>query len=189
MLSRAMKDVVSAAAREEVLYRVSPEGRILEVGGAWGRFARDNGAPQLVERSPVGTRLLDHVEGAQVREFLERLFDGTRRREVPVELSYRCDGPGLRRFGRLRLEPGADGIVDVHSWIEREEPRAHLDLLSSHALRSPDLVSICAWCQRVMVGPLWLEIEEAIRRMDVLAREPVPALTHTICPSCFREVE
>jgi len=132
----------------------------------------------------VGTLLLDHVDGPAVREFVGRLLEAARRMARPVEFAYRCDSPDRRRFMRLRLEPASDGSLAIRSWIEREEARAPMVLLDPAAARSEDFVRVCAWCRRIEAEGEWIALEEAIEHRDLLAREPVPDITHTICPEC-----
>lgn len=170
--------------REEILYRISPEGTIVEVGGAWEPFARANDALALGERPPLGTPLLDHVDGPAVREFVGRLLEAARRTRRPIEFAYRCDSPDRRRFMRLRLEPSGDGSIAIRSWIEREEARPPVVLLDPAAARSEDFVRVCAWCRKIEIEGDWLALEDAIERRDLLAREPVPDITHTICAAC-----
>lgn len=174
------------AAHDEIRYRLSAADRIESIDGPWDRFARENGAPGLPR--PEGERLLDHVAGSSVRAVLASLLDRARRRRDPIELPYRCDAPDRRRFMRMRLEPGEGGTLLVRSRVVREEPRPAVRLLQPDVPRSDELLRICAWCKRVDVEGAWVEVEEAIERLELFDRPTLPELTHGVCERCSHEL-
>jgi hypothetical protein len=50
-------------------------------------------------------------------------------------------------------------------------------------------LAACAWCKRVHLGERWVteaEVFRAFRNFDYALR---PSFTHTICSSCFEQVE
>lgn len=57
---------------------------------------------------------------------------------------------------------------------------------SRHARTRTTLVPHCAWCGRVRVGGVWAPPEEVPGFLADLLRD---RRTHSICPSCFEEVQ
>jgi hypothetical protein len=47
---------------------------------------------------------------------------------------------------------------------------------------------MCGWCKRVYADAKWVEIEEAIERLDLFGISKPPDTTHGICPSCKESV-
>jgi len=171
---------------EEIRYVVASDGVIERVAGPWHDFARANGAPEL--NDPTGNELLGHVAGASTREVIQLLMDRTRMGGNSVEIPFRCDAPALRRFMKLRLEPGDGGRLEFRSWTEWTEPRAAVRLLDRAAPRSSELLRVCSWCKRVDAGGEWFEVEEAVARLRLFDAEKLPDITHAMCGACEARV-
>jgi len=179
---------VKATDSQEIRYRISVDGTILEIDGAWEDFAADNDAEDLAASPPVGTPFLDHVAGAAVRSLLTSILERVRAEEEPLELPFRCDAPDCRRHMRMRVEPVEDGSVLIRSWIVREEPRESVRLLKADEPRDDRLLRVCAWCKRASIDDEWVALEAAVPRLDLFGSAPVPGITHDICPGCAGDV-
>jgi hypothetical protein len=84
----------------------------------------------------------------------------------------------------LEISPLPDGGLLCTAELERAERRVPVRLLDSQVSRSEAFVGMCSWCKRIRADPeLWLEIEEAVSALRLLAETP-PEITHTICPDC-----
>jgi hypothetical protein len=66
--------------------------------------------------------------------------------------------------------------------LETREPVALLD--SGLAERSGDVLMVCSWCKAVEAGHVWVEVEQAVERLDLFAPEALPPISHGICPDC-----
>ncbi|MBV8257269.1 MAG: hypothetical protein JO073_05565 [Actinobacteria bacterium] len=170
---------------EAVLYRVGPDDTILEVGGAFERFARENGAPALAQEAP-GRRLWDYVLGDEVTHLWEVLLADARAGS-PAVVPYRCDADDKVRRMRMRLDPAGDGSVVFTSFIDEEAPRAPVPLFAVASIRHGNLLASCSWCRRFDVDG-WVEAEEAVERLGILSDVPPPPITHTICDDCRQQV-
>ena len=169
-----------------IVYRVDAADVIVEIGEGFGDFAAANGAPGL-ERTVVGTSLWSHVEGFEVRSIYRDLLATCRGSHGALEFPYRCDSPARRRFMRMRMAGVGAGSVAFESELLREEPRAPVELPAPAPRPGDDLLILCAWCRQADVGR-WVELEEAIRRLDLFGPRPPPTITHGICPTCERSV-
>jgi hypothetical protein len=118
---------------------------------------------------------------------LQRILLRRVRAEVrEVELPFRCDGPDVRREMTIRIAANASGRLVLFSARMRDElPRATAQpLLDPGAPRSVETIEMCGWCDRFLVSDRWVEIEVAAERLQLFARDELPAISHGICPEC-----
>lgn len=167
-------------------YEVDGQDRVVRIDGAWDEFASANDAPELVAASVRGTLLWDHVAGDETCQLYQGLFRRVRQMQSPALVPFRCDGPTVRRFLELEIRPGPDQSVSLDSRILREEPRAAAPLLGRSTARSRKMIVACSWCRRV-AGPAgeWLEVEDAVSKLDLFDIMPLPQISHGICPNCL----
>jgi hypothetical protein len=168
-------------------FTIDRDNHIDYVNQAWIDFAIENGVPALPERA-IGSDLFSHITGEEVRLLSREICNRVRRRLRPVELTYRCDSPGLRRYLTMRVVPLPGERLEFHNWIVRTEARPIVYLLDPHTERDNSLVRMCAWCKKVDVNAAWVEVEEAVRALRLFERDRVPGITHTICESCSEKV-
>ena len=168
-------------------YEIDRDDRLTSVSAEWDRFAAENGAPELQSDTVLGRPLWAYIDGADVRHIYEVLFSRIRRDGRERALSFRCDGPDVRRYMRLTLRGLEDGALGLSSVMLREEPRESVPLLDIAAERSERFMEMCAWCKRVPVGADWFEVEEAIERLALFETGELPRITHVICPHCRNE--
>lgn len=165
-------------------YRIDADDRLCRVNRDWQDFARENGASRALAEGALGTLLWSHIEGDSIRE-IYRLLTNRARQGRPVSFTYRCDSPVERRTFLMSIRAGEEQCVDFQSDLIRLESRPAVRLLESNQPRGEGFVRVCAWCQRVAVSPeVWLEVEDAVNRLDLLQAENLPALTHGMCQAC-----
>ncbi|MDJ0867560.1 MAG: hypothetical protein QNK03_15740 [Myxococcota bacterium] len=178
-----------APATVSTAYRIDGEGALVWVSPEWTRFARANGAPELSEPDILGRSLWDFIEGGETRLLYEMLFDRAVRESARLRLPFRCDSPELRRFMQLDILPQGDGSLELRGLLLREQPRPRVALFDPTLLRSSDTLRVCSFCKRIPVEGLgWLDVEEAVARLDLLADARPPRLSHGVCPACDAEV-
>ena len=86
-----------------------------------------------------------------------------------------------------RTTIGADATCAADFRTETLEvvERHPVSLLSPEVTRADALIRACGWCNRIDVGcEDWTEVEEAVGRLALLAREAMPRLSHGICAPC-----
>jgi hypothetical protein len=85
----------------------------------------------------------------------------------------------------LDLEPGADDVVNFACRIVKIESRPRVALLAGDVERSDQVVTVCSWCKKVRIGTGdWVEVEEAVDRLELFNANVRPRLNHGICPPC-----
>jgi hypothetical protein len=170
-------------------YAINADDVVTFVNDAWLDFARENDGGDLVE-NVIGSWLWQHLAGVEVKNLFRALLDRVRDEQKPVQIPFRCDAPELRRYMTLRLRPLPDLGVHFTSKILEETDRTRISLLEAGRPYDPDRsLPMCAWCKRLEAGPAgWEELEEALRKSEIFHIQPLPRITHTVCPDCRSQV-
>ncbi len=168
---------------DAVRYTIDADDRIVDVGGGWSEFAGANDGHSLLS-GIVGTSLWDHISGVSVRHIYRGLLSRARlgRR---IRIPCRCDGPDVKRDIELTLDGLPGGHVRFSGQVLAERKRHTVMLPPSSLLRA------CSWCARVWIEEAWLELEDAVERLDALGWKggASPGFTHGICEDCQRAIE
>ncbi len=170
-------------------YVVKPDGTVVEIRGIWDDFARANAAGDLRMADVVGRDLCDFVSGPATRQIYEALIGRVVQTRTPIQFTFRCDAPEVRRH--MHMEVMGDGSENVRftSRIVREEPRPPQPLLSTDVDRSDETIVMCSWCKRVKLDERWVEVEEYVASTGLMEEERLPQLSHGLCPDCATEME
>lgn len=167
-----------------VLYEVNARDELSWVGGAWERFALENGGDHLLPQHVLGRPLWDFIGDPTTRHLYKEAFVLVRAgREV--RFPFRCDGPGRRRQMLLTMTHAGGGAVRLHSATLWQQERGLVQLLDPRVLRLGDPLRVCAWCKRFKVEDGWVEAEEAVARLGLFELPAPPPLTHGICEPCL----
>lgn len=165
-------------------YVVDAHDRVVDISGPWDTFSAGNAAPALTRDRVLGTPLLDHVSGPEVRE-LTRMLVARARRGAVRDLDFRCDAPAERRYLRMALEPEPGGAVRCETTLVRAEHRPWRQLLDTAAARSEEVLVACSWCRKILLPDRgFVEVDEAVDAMGLFLDAPVPRLSHGICRPC-----
>jgi hypothetical protein len=168
-----------------LLYELNAEDEISSVNEEWFRFALANDGMPLRPSQVLGRPLWDFIGDMGTQHIYRLLHRRVRADGAPVRLRFRCDAPNRRRYLELGITAGPERRLIYRVRTLREEARQPVPLLEPHRPRSEHFVTICAWCERVAVPRHgWLQIEEAIAMMPLLAEPHPPQLTHGACEGC-----
>ena len=176
---------------ERFEYRVDRNNVVISVSDNWETFAADNcGNASAMPEHVLGKPLEDAIADDDTRALYELVLNSVRRHNRPVVFEFRCDAPGERRFCEMRITPGDNGAVDFESTINRTELREPAILLQAEAPRSEkDFVKVCSACGRVPDEKgRWMELEQAIRHLNLTGRERMPRISHGLCEACHHRV-
>ncbi|HLP78351.1 MAG TPA: hypothetical protein VK327_15710 [Candidatus Paceibacterota bacterium] len=176
----------------ELVYRIDADSTILSFSDGWSDFFRNNVAQGTAIPNYVGTRLWTHVSDPTTVHLYQAIIARVRRTGKELAIPFRCDSPDKRRFMQMHVSDAGAGAIEFRSVILREEPRTPVPLFSLSPRPSAELIHMCSWCKKVSL-PDWVEVEEAVRRLELFHSESIPRITHTICQSCSeilrREIE
>lgn len=166
------------------VYAIDSADRIIGYDEDWVAFGLENGLadPQRY----LGTLLWDGLANApaELVTLLRALVDCVRvRRARVLGLPYRCDSPTVRRDMELDLEPAPDGGVRFVSRLLASRPRA-TPVLVPTSPPGPGVLSLCAWCLSAKLERGWCDLTEAVHELGLLALDPLPQVSHGMCPRC-----
>ena len=179
----------SPQAWQMVEYRIDYQGLLVYVSDSWTQFAIDNGSPDLVAERVLGRPLRSFVSDSETRNLYQMILERVQATDAPVVVTLRCDSPSLRRFLQLTISPLPHQEIHFLIHTLRTEPRESISLLNSSTNRSNELLTICSWCKRVLLSQdRWVEVEEAVTRLELFYLDALPRLTHGICPACCDNV-
>jgi hypothetical protein len=169
-------------------YRLDAHDRVRAITGPWDRVAAENSAPELLSSHVVDQPLWRFIAGDDVRGLLHLLFARARSSGATLQLPFRCDSPRERRFMELRVQPMPRSELLVESVLLRTEPRSYMPLLERSAHLLYGTLTICSWCRRVrLFDQEWVDLEEAVARMNLFASAELPALREGICRACIEQ--
>lgn len=174
-----------------VCYHSDAENRIVFVNKAWDTFAVENGASELLSTRITGKNLFEFVTGMELQHLQELLLIRARKSLQPLSVPFRGDAPDERRFMEMTITAKADGAVEFVTRLTRQEKRASVDVMRPASERSSIYLMLCSWCNRgCLPEGHWVEVEEATRQLGLFnSDEPLPQLTHGICPSCATKIK
>jgi hypothetical protein len=185
----AREGTVKRGESETLSYHVDGQNRIAQVGPNWDAFALANDAPEVCARKVLNRPLMDFLSGFETKHLYDIMLSKVRSTRNPLTVPFRCDAPDLRRFMELTMRPREGGGIEFQTVVLREEARTPTILLDRTSRRGGGPVLMCAWCKKVNVQGEWLEVEDAVAKLQLFQEPVVPELTHGICSSCRAQVE
>jgi hypothetical protein len=158
---------------------------ITSIGTDWDTFAAANGGASLSGSQVVGRSLFDFITGDDTQQIYRLLLHRVRALDAPIIVPFRCDSPDTRRYMRLEIRPMRQRGIEFHSVGLRVDARRHLRLVDASEPRLPTRLISCSFCLHVQIcEEQWLEAEDAVVRLGLLAREKLPQLVPGVCPAC-----
>lgn len=169
-----------------IVYHIDDQDRIVYVGDHWQSFAEENAACALTEEAVLNRSIYDFLADEKVKHLYRMLIERARHEKVRVCLPFRCDSPNKRRYMAMELYPLDNGLIVMESYTLKEETREPVPLLDTELQRISDFITICSWCKRVRDDQnRWLEVEEAVRQMQMFDDNALPQLSHGMCNDCY----
>lgn len=166
----------------EVVYRVDSKYRLTAVNAEWDLFAVANGAAGLRAPGILSRPLWDFVTDGPTRHFYHVILEQARAGRR-LRFPFRCDSPDLRRFLEMDASGAGEGSVEFRVRTVKTEPREPVALMDPSRERTGPALRMCGWCKKVVVDEAYVEVEEAIARLDLFGGAALPPITHGICPA------
>ena len=169
----------------EFVHRVDRNGRIRFVNDAWLAFAAEN-SWHTSASEVLSSPLMEYISDPETQHIYRLLMERVRKKGDQVRFRYRCDSPDCRRLLEMRIHHDrALEQVEFRSRVlhaERRDPVTLLDF--GLAGRTDSLLTVCSWCKAVEIDHAWVEVEQAVQRLGLLAAQALPQISHGICPTC-----
>lgn len=177
----------SRPATARVTYEIGANDRIRIVNEHWSQFAEANDGHGLNKSEIIGQSLWDYIYDDLTVLLYRKIITRVRAGHT-IRFRLRCDSPDCRRLLEMHIDSSIEGNVRFETVPIQIESREPVALFSSRAERSTDMLRVCAWCNRVHVSngaAKWVEVEEAVRHLQLFEQQQLPQLTHGICDQCF----
>ena len=173
-----------------IIYTIDQNDHITNISESWDKFASENEANHL-ERSQVLNRpIWDYIADAETRHIHQVLLERVRKRKTTLEFPFRCDSPSIRRYLKMQIALAPEDSISYCCTIDRIEHRAPVLFAEQKNWREKKRLRMCSWCKKVDVGDnVWLEIEPAIKKLQLLERKILPEISHTMCDECLHMLD
>ena len=172
----------------EISYLIDADDRFVSVSPQWAPFAHANDGDELAPEAVTGRSLWDFIADDATRELYAEILAHVRS-GATTELVLRCDAPERRRLIEMIVTRRADGNVEFKTVLLAATERPVQRLLAKSTPRTGQHLMLCGWCDRVHVGgEEWLEVEEAMDRLQLADEPELPQVDPVVCPSCFAKV-
>lgn len=171
-----------------LVYHINDKDIITSVNENWESFALDNDWGTFYKPEKViGHLIWDFIQDNKTRYFYKILFEKVRSGKTLSPIPFRCDSPQQKRFFELKLLLRNDNSIEITSTLIHFENRNTVNLLDRKISRSDGFVKICSMCKKIALSENeWTEIEIGIKRLKLFEQDNLPAITHEICPSCYK---
>lgn len=172
---------------EEYIYVLDSNDIIVFTSDNWTAFAENNQAGDSCSADKVLNRpIWQFISGDETKHLYEIIMNKVRESKTRVSFPFRCDSPDKRRYLELLITPVGNDGLEFTSKIVREEERKAVVLLDSSIARSSSTIKMCCICKHVRLSDgLWVEVEDAVVRMQLFDNNSLPAISHVHCSSCF----
>ena len=168
---------------DSLFFRIDEDDVIVDIGGEWDKFARENEGSHIFKTRVLGTKLYQHIKGETSRSFVWTILDAVRKLERPIERSYRCDSPACKRFMAMRVTPEPDKKLLLEHRLVSTEAFEHPHRFTFSTKRTSSRLTRCSMCNRLQIDGVWKEPEIALSG----AAKPVGAATlviYSVCLDC-----
>lgn len=175
--------ILSADQRPELT--LDARDRIASVNGAWVDATSCDSLREQCLESAIDRPLWDFIQGAQVRQLWEILFERVRAVGAPMFIPLRADTPSLRRVWDIELHPLPERGLQLVAHCVWTESRPALALLDPAFPRNGQSLPYCAWCNRIQIRiGVWEEVEDAQLTLHLDVAESLPSLKRMACNGC-----
>lgn len=165
-----------------ICYTVDDANTIISVLGDWDAFARANDSEVLAD-SVIGRSIWDFLAVPTVLQLYRELFAAVRRNDKAVSLHFRCDSDAVLRFMTMRIDPKAQGVLDITTDLIREVERKQVLSREIIYMGISGGTPMCSQCNKIHVRTidLWMEIDYALALGYISDQLNV---TFSICDTC-----
>ncbi|MDR4460108.1 MAG: hypothetical protein MRJ67_06265 [Nitrospirales bacterium] len=173
-----------------IQYSIDNADRIRFINEAWLQFACQNAGGHLNRAFIIGKSLWGFIEGENLRQTYGLIFKAVRTTHQAAILRFRCDSSLCRRYFQLTVSPLQEDELMLSTHSIREISRDPVLLLDPDVQRGDQVLTICSWCVKAWLpNDEWVELEEAVNRLDLLGSGVVPRLRHGLCQDCQVDIE
>lgn len=166
----------------DTAYLLDQDDCIVGVSGPWLEFSDENGGVGLDLESIIGKPIWHFVAGDDTKMWLSAILMHVRLKGEPIERSYRCDSPELKRFMKMTIHPGEHGALTVsHQLISTEEPPVAVFIKPGSGAKTLPTDLRCSICGKIKSKGEWHEPSDLVRDHNEFT------VVYTVCEHCRRD--
>ncbi|MGM0596984.1 MAG: hypothetical protein ACQES9_08105 [Myxococcota bacterium] len=171
-------------------YHLDQDNNLCWFSDNWNKFALENkGGEEVLAENLKGKSLWSQIKDDETRQIYLDLVNKVRKTGNSLSVNAYCDSPELKRKLKIIISPLADNGIRFESRFIKLTPRKRLAILDVDVPRNEEFIKICSFCKNIEVqSEQWKTTEEAIDHLDLFKQEILPQLTHTICPTCYKNL-
>lgn len=177
----------------KIIYKINNNDIITNISSSskWNKFAIDNSGEKSIAKNVLNHNLWNFISDPETSEIYKMLLDKVRVTGKTISIPFRCDAPECRRFFVMEIKKPKKNLIEFNSILKKIEQRECVALLKTDTPRSKDLLRICSWCKKIELPneKKWVEVEEAIIKLELFNQAKLPMITHTMCQHCFEKTE
>jgi hypothetical protein len=178
-----------SATQQDIIYQIDKNDKIIFINNEWDVFAKNNADAYIFAQKVINRSIWEFIENNETKHIHQALLHKVRSHNISLILPFRCDSPDFRRFMTMRISPVMHGKIEYCCSTIKVERRCTI-LFAQHRTVDRGFLRMCSWCNKVDAGENnWLEIEDAIKVLDLFAELELPAITHTMCNNCYDALE
>ncbi|HLM61288.1 MAG TPA: hypothetical protein VK308_10820 [Pyrinomonadaceae bacterium] len=172
--------------KSDMLYTINGNDEIVSVSKYWAEFADCNDAPELSTGKVLNRRLWEFITDDTTQEVYRKIVDKVRGGKT-VAFNFNCDAPAYRRVLEMTVSLLEDGNVQFETREILAEERIRQNVFQNGIERSASIITVCSWCKKFDAQDgNWLEVEEAVLKLNLFEMEKLPQLSHGMCLSCYQ---
>lgn len=167
--------------KQQYVYIVDKNDNIISVDENWKIFARENGAPELID-GVIGEPLWKFIGNGLLAGLYKSAVCAVRAKDCDFTLDFRCDSPDTLRYMTLKIVPLPEGQLKFETTLQHSQPRgvARPPNIIARAIDKP--LSMCSQCNHVLIDDHWQELEILL---DIPAGERLPfQFQFGLCGDC-----
>lgn len=173
-----------------LIYRLDENNLINYVNETWENFAiANNCGHKCLSDYVLGMHYSNYIEGPETKLIYKYIIENVKKYRKKISFPFRCDSPGKRRYLKMEISLLGNGDLEFKSHTIKTEKRNNIKLLEQYIERSNTFLNICSMCKRVKTDKyIWVEIEKALKTLNLFSKTKLPQLTHGLCPECYRQM-
>lgn len=173
-----------------IQYSIDRADRIQFINEAWLQFACQNAGGHLNRAHVIGKTLWEFIDGEDLSQTYGLIFKAVRKKHQSAVLRFRCDSSACRRYFQLTVSPLPEDELMLSTHPVREVVRTPVALLDPDVERGDQFLTICSWCIKAYLPTQeWVELEDAVDRLDLFGSGMMPRVKHGLCLKCQNTIE
>ncbi|MDA3863785.1 MAG: hypothetical protein PF689_07965 [Deltaproteobacteria bacterium] len=171
-------------------YHLDRDNKLCWLGDNWNKFAIENkGGEKVLAENLKGKSLWSQIKDDETRQIYLDLVNKVRKTGNSLRVKAYCDTPALKRELKIIISPLPEDGIRFESIFIKLTPRKRLAILDKDVPRSENFIKICSFCKDIKIKEnQWKTTEKAVDHLDLFNQKILPQLTHSICPSCYKNL-